>query len=161
MRQRAYLETSIISYLAARPSRDLITAAHQQVTHGWWEVRRPEFEIVVSQLVLDEAAAGDPAVAKKRLAFLQGVAVLAIDPQVEELAEALIDGLGLPARAGADAVHIAAAVRHEADFLLTWNSAHIANARLRPRIERICREHGYRVPVLCTPDELMGEVEND
>ena len=161
MRPRAYLETSIVSYLAARPSRDLITAAHQQVTHVWWEVRRPEFEIVVSQLVLDEAAAGDPEVAKKRLAFLQGVAVLAIDPLVEELAEALIEGVGLPARAGADAVHIAAAVRHEADFLMTWNCAHIANARLRPGIERICREHGYRAPVLCTPDELMGDVEND
>ena len=86
---------------------------------------------------------------------------MAIDPQVEELAEALIDGVGLPARAGADAIHIAAAVRHEADFLLTWNCAHIANALLRPRIERISREHGYRVPVLCTPDELMGELEND
>jgi len=161
MRPRAYLETSIVSYLAARPSRDLITAAHQQVTHAWWEVRRPEFEIVISQLVLDEAAAGDPDVAKKRLALLYGVAVLAIDHQVEELAEALIEGVALPARAGADAVHIAAAVRHEADFLMTWNCTHIANAQLRPHIERICREHGYRAPVLCTPDELMGDLEND
>lgn len=142
MRPRAYLETSIVSYLAARPSRDLITAAHQQVTHAWWETRRSEFEIIASQLVLDEAAAGDPEAAKRRLAFLEGVAVLAIDPQVEELAVALIEGVALPAHAGADAVHIAAAVRHEADFLMTWNCAHIANARLRPRIERICRERG-------------------
>jgi hypothetical protein len=100
-------------------------------------------------------------VARKRLAFLVGVPVLAVDRQVEDLAVALIEGVGLPVRAGADAVHIAAAVRHEADFLLTWNCAHIANARLRPHIERVCREHGYRVPVLCTPDELLGEAEHD
>ena len=159
MRPRVYIETSIVSYLAARPSRDLVTAAHQQVTHAWWETRRSEFEILASQLVLDEAAAGDAEVARKRLAFPEGVPVLAVDQQVEELAVALIEGVRLPVRAGADAVHIAAAVRHEAHFLLTWNCAHIANARLRPHIERVCREHGYRVPVLCTPDELLGEAE--
>ena len=161
MRPKVYLETSIVSYLVARPSRDLITAAHQQVTHAWWEARGPEFELLVSQLVLDEAAAGDPDVAQRRLALLRDVPVLEIDQQVEDVARALIDGVGLPARAGADAVHIAAATRHDVDFLLTWNCAHIANAQLRPRIERVCRQQGYRVPVLCTPDELMGEVDND
>lgn len=161
MRSRVYLETSIISYLAARPSRDLITAAHQQVTHTWWETRRPKFEVLASQLVLDEAAAGDPEAAQQRLALLRDVPVLEIDPQVEDLARALIEGVGLPPRAGADAVHIAAATRHEVDFLLTWNCRHIANAQLRPRIERVCRQQGYRVPGLCTPDELMGEDQND
>jgi hypothetical protein len=111
--------------------------------------------------VIDEAAAGDPEAAERRIELLAGVDVLEIDTEVEDLAVALVAGVGLPPRAAADALHIAAATRHEADFLLTWNCAHIANAQLRPRIERACRDAGYRAPVLCTPDELMGEWDDD
>jgi predicted nucleic acid-binding protein len=152
-----YIETSIISYLTAYPSRDLITAAHQQITHAWWQVRRPVFSLFASQVVLDEAAAGDPGMASKRIELLAGVPLLEITPEVADLAATLIAKLPLPPRAGADAAHIAVAAYHGMDFLLTWNCAHIANAVLRPRIEKICKEHGYSFPVLCTPEELVGD----
>jgi len=155
-----YVETSIISYLAAYPSRDLVTAARQQITHTWWRERRPGFSVFASQVVLDEAAAGDPHAAGRRMQLLKDVPLLDLTPEVADLASALITRLPLPQRAGADAAHIALAASHSMNFLLTWNCAHIANAELRPRIERICREQGYHpVPVLCTPDELMGEVQ--
>jgi PIN domain len=156
-----YLETSIVSYLTAYPSRDLITAAHQQITHLWWQERRPEFLIFASQVVLDEAASGDPEMAGKRMDLLKDVPLLDVTPEVAELAATLIAKLPLPARAGADAVHIAVAAYHGVDFLLTWNCSHIANAVLRPRIEKICSEQGYSAPVLCTPEELVGGEEND
>ena len=152
-----YVETSIISYLAARPSRDLIVAARQQVTHTWWRDRRRLFDLYVSQVVLNEARGGDPEAAERRVAVLAGLPVLDITPEVAELAAALIARVPLPPRAGADAAHIAVATYHAMDFLLTWNSAHIANAELRSSVEQVCRESGYRPPVLCTPDELMGE----
>jgi predicted nucleic acid-binding protein len=152
-----YVETSIISYLAARPSRDLITAARQQVTHTWWRERRPAFDLYVSQVVLDEAAAGDPQAATRRAELLAQLPLLDVTPDVAELAAALIEQVPLPPRAGADAAHIAIAAYYGIDFLLIWNSAHIANAALRPRIEEVCRRSGFRPPVLCTPDELMGE----
>jgi hypothetical protein len=155
-----YIETSIVSYLAAYPSRDLITAAHQQITHTWWQKRRSDFLIFVSQVVLDEAAAGDPQMASKRVEILTGVPLLEITPGVAELAATLITRLPLPPRAGADAAHIAVAAYHGVSFLLTWNCTHIANAALRPRIERICRDQGYSVPVLCTPEELLGGTED-
>lgn len=161
MRRRVYIETSIISYLAARPSRDLITAAHQQITHSWWRQRRPRFDLVVSQLVLEEAAAGDPDAAQRRSALLEDLPLVEIDSDVTSLAEELIEKLPLPRRAGADALHIAAATCAGVDFLLTWNCAHIANAELRPGIEKVCREQGYAAPVLCTPDEFMGEAGDD
>jgi len=156
VRRTVYVETSIISYLAARPSRDLITAAHQQVTHTWWQERRPEFDLYASQVVLDEAAAGDPEAATRRAGLLAELPLLDITAEVAELAAALIERVPLPARAGADAAHIAIAAYHRIDFLLTWNSAHIANAEMRPRIEQVCRESGFPAPALCTPDELMG-----
>lgn len=159
MRPTVYVETSIVSYLAAHPSRDLVTAARQQITHTWWRERRPSFEIFASQVVLDEAAAGDPNAAARRMDIVRAVPLLDLTPEVADLAAALILRLPLPPRAGADAAHIALAAVHGVNYLLTWNCAHIANAELRPRIERICREQGYSVPVLCTPDELMGEVE--
>jgi hypothetical protein len=161
MRQTVYIETSIVSYLAAYLSRDLITAAHQQITHTWWQERRPEFWLFASQVVLDESAAGDPQMASKRMEILRDVPLLEITPGVAELAAALIVQLPLPPCAGADAAHIATAAYHGMNFLLTWNCSHIANAALRPRIEKICREQGYTAPVLCTPEELLGGAEND
>jgi len=156
VRPSVYVETSIISYLAARPSRDLIVAARQQVTHTWWGERRPAFDLYVSQVVLDEILAGDPDAAERRAALVAGIPVLDITPEVADLAAALIQRVPLPPRAGADAAHIAAAAYHRIGFLMTWNSTHIANAELRPRVEQVCRENGYPPPVLCTPDELMG-----
>jgi predicted nucleic acid-binding protein len=153
------VETSIISYLAARPSRDLIVAARQQLTHTWWRERRPLFDLYVSQVVLDEILAGDPEdpdAAERRAALASGIPLLDVTPEVADLAAALIQRVPLPVTVGADAAHIAAAACHGVDFLLTWNSTHIANAALRPRVERVCRETGYPAPVLCTPDELMG-----
>ena len=161
MRQTVYIETSIISYLVAHLSRDLITAAHQQITHTWWREHRPEFSIFASQVVLDELAAGDPQMASKRTEILRDIPLLEITPEVGELAAALIQRLPLPPRAGADAVHIATAAYHGMNFLLTWNCSHIANAALRPRIEKICKEQGYSMPVLCTPEELLGDVDDD
>jgi len=156
VRPSVYLETSIVSYLASRPSRDLIVAARQQVTHTWWRERRPLFDLCVSQIVLDEIGAGDPDAARRRAAVVAGMPVLDITPAVADLAADLIQRVPLPARAGADAVHIAAAAFHRIGFFMTWNLAHIANAELRPRIEQVCRENGCPPPVLCTPDELMG-----
>ena len=157
MLPRAYVETSVISYLAARPSRDLITAARQQLTHEWWRIRRPQFEVYISQMVIDEAGAGDPEAAARRIAILAGLPLLDVTPMAVDLAHRLLEVAGLPSKAGADALHIATAACHGKHYQLTWNSTHIANAEYRPRIERACRVQGYEAPVLCTPDELMGE----
>ena len=127
------------------------------MTHTWWRERRPRFDLYVSQVLVDEVRAGDPEAAERRVAFLAGLPMLDVTPEVADLAAALIARVPLPPRAGADAAHIAVAACHGMDFLLTWNSAHIANAELRPRVEQVCRERGYGPPVLCTPDELMGE----
>lgn len=152
-----YIETSIISYLAARPSRDVITSGHQQTTHEWWESERRRFSIHVSALVFREASGGDPTAASERLRWLHGIPLLAITTEAEQLSEALIKQAALPVKAAADALHIAIATIHRADFLLTWNCKHIANAEKRPLIERICRQNGFEPPVLCTPDELFGD----
>ena len=157
MTPKVYVETTIISYLAARPSRDLIVAARQQLTHAWWRDERPSFDLYVSQLVLVEAQAGDSEAAERRGALLKDLPVLDTVPEVAELAATLIERTGLPAKAGADATHIALAAFHRMEFLITWNVAHIANAVLRQRVEQVCRETGHAPPVLCTPDELMGE----
>ena len=151
-----YLETSIVSYLAARPSRDVITAGHQQTTHEWWAAERGNFSVCASPLVLREASAGDSLAASARLQWLRGIPLIAITPEAERLSELLIAHAALPARAVADALHIATAACHRTNFLLTWNCKHIANAVKRPLIERICRDAGFEPPILCTPDELTG-----
>jgi len=154
MKSKIYLETTIPSYLTSRPSRDLVTAAHQQITQEWRDTRRHAFDLFISQMVLDEAGAGDPEAAARRLAILTPLLLLNPREEEAELAQALIAQLPLPASAAADALHIAIAVVNGMDFLLTWNCTHIANAALRSRIEAICRSKGFEVPIICTPEEL-------
>ena len=157
MKLRLYLETTIPSYLTSRPSRDLITAGHQQVTREWWDKRRGDFHIYISQFVLDEAMAGDPAAARERLKGLQPLPLLDITPEVEALTSGILASGKIPRKAATDAAHIAIAAVHGMDFLVTWNCVHIANAVIVRAIASICREYGCECPVICTPEELLGE----
>ncbi len=151
--RRTYVETSVVSYLTAWPSRDLVRAAHQQVTREWWATRE-SFELYISQFVLDEAAAGDGVAAAQRLEALRDVPLLNVTEDVIRLATDLVAGGGLPAKARVDALHVAVATVHGMDFLLTWNCAHIANASTRGTIEELCRAAGFEPPIICTPLEL-------
>jgi hypothetical protein len=157
MKPRLYLETTIPSYLTARPSRDLIVAGHQEITREWWENRAATFRLYVSQLVIDEASAGDPAAARQRLKVLQKLPLLDITSETAELASSILAAGKIPRKAATDAAHIAIAAVHGMDFLVTWNCIHIANAAIAKALASICRQHGCECPVICTPEELMGE----
>lgn len=156
MRNTLYLETTIFSYLAARPSRDLIVAAHQQLTHEWWADQRQEFGLYASELVRQEAAAGDPEAAARRLELLESCELLATTKEALRVAEALVEQKAVPAKVAEDAAHIAIAAVNGMDYVLTWNCKHIANARLQRAIEAVCAGQGYQLPVICTPEELTG-----
>lgn len=151
---RVYVETSVLSCLTASPSRDLVQAAHQQITIEWWS-RRDLFELVVSDAVLAEAGRGDPAAANRRIAAAGDLAVLAVTNEAQFLARQLLAAAVMPPKAAIDAAHVAIATVHGVNFLLTWNCTHIANAVMRERIEAVCRQAGFRPPVICTPEELM------
>jgi hypothetical protein len=156
MAERVYIETTFVSYLTARPSRDLVIAAHQQITHEWWDTRRVNYELCVSQLVLDEAGAGDAQAAQERLLVLQPMLVLETTPEALALAKALLQAGALPAKAADDALHIAVAAAKAIPFLITWNCRHLANAMMRPVIESVCKAKGFKAPIICTPEELLG-----
>jgi predicted nucleic acid-binding protein len=157
MKSRLYLETTIPSYLTSRPSRDLIIAGHQELTREWWEKRSDTFQLYISQLVIDEASAGDPFAAHERLRVLQDLPLLDITPEVMELAAGILASGKIPRKAATDAAHIAIAAVHGMDFLVTWNCVHIANAAIAKALASICREHACECPVICPPEELLGE----
>lgn len=156
MAERVYIETTFVSYLTARPNRDLVIAAHQQITHEWWDRWRSSFELCVSQLVVSEAGAGDPIAAQERLQILKPMTLLETTADALYLAKDLISMGALPAKAADDALHIAVAAMNGVSFLLTWNCRHLANATMRPMIEAVCVAKGLRAPIICTPEELMG-----
>src|SRR5262245_24616012 len=120
MNPTVYLETTIISYLVARPSRDIVLMAQQQVTADWW-MKRDRFDLFISQLVISEASAGDPAAAANRLATLDGIPLLPPSESAHLLASALIAEFAIPKQAQRDASHVAIAAVNGIDFLLTWN----------------------------------------
>ena len=154
--ESVYLETSFISYLVARPSRDVIVAGHQQTTQDWWDNRRSQFECSVSQVVVDEASLGDPAEVQKRLAIIAGLPALDVTEDAKALATAIMAAGMLPAHAFPDAAHVAVSAVHAVDYLLTWNCKHLANAQIAWRIAVVCEKLGHKMPIICTPDELMG-----
>ena len=152
-----YIETSIVSYLTSRPSRDIRVAAWQEITTQWWEQERAKYELFTSELVVAEAGGGDQRAARKRLQRLEGIPELAIDDAVRQFAARLVADGGVPTEAQADALHIAAASVHGLDYLLTWNCRHIDNAATKPIIRSICAVAGYSCPEICTPLELLSE----
>ncbi|MBS1810493.1 MAG: type II toxin-antitoxin system VapC family toxin [Acidobacteria bacterium] len=155
--ERVYLETSVVSYLVALRSRDLIVAGRQQLTIDWWEKEREKYELYVSEPVIEEAQVGDPAEIAKRTAIVAGVPILTTTLEAEQLARLLVQTGTLPPKAAVDALHIALATVHEMDYLLTWNMKHIANAHVRKMVARIFAAQGHQPPVICTPEEL-GEI---
>lgn len=157
MRPRVYVETTIVSYLTARPSRDLVVLAHQHVTQEWWDARRHEFDLFVSELVVREASAGDSDAAARRKELLLTFPLLELNDVAAHLARTLLKRNAIPAKAVEDALHISVATAHGMDYLLTWNCKHIANAETRNLIVTTCRAEGYEPPIICTPEELLGE----
>lgn len=151
-----YIETSIISHATARPSSDIQIAALQHQARNWWSIERPNFEIVTSQLVIDEAAAGDPVAAAERLKLLDGVPTVPISEDVRNLARAIVSAAIMPPNAAADALHVAAAAVGGVQYLLTLNCTHIANAHELPRIYRLLDDHGFGQLLICTPAEFLG-----
>jgi len=156
VKPKLYIETSVVSYLTGRPSRDMLVATHQQVTREWWERRRPEFEVFASQLVATEAGGGDEDAAKRRLDVLRDLPYLVLTSEAMSLGREFVRRGPVPAEAADDALHIALATMHGMDYLLTWNCAHIANAEMRYALSEVCLSLGHDLPVICTPEELLG-----
>jgi hypothetical protein len=156
-----YIETSIVSYASAWPSRDIQTAALQQQARDWWAMERPKFALVTSQVTLNEAAAGDPTAAADRLTLLDGLPLVDVGADAQELAGCLIAAHTMPQKAAADALHVAAAALADVKYFLTLNCKHIANAHELPRIYKILRDEGHDQLLICTPSEFLGGDSDD
>lgn len=152
-----YLESSIPSYLAARPSRDPTTAANQQLTHEWWQTAPAEFEIFVSEAVVNEIARGNPAMAARRLNFVDGLPILPATDDVRALNRIYRKSLGLVGRARRDVPHFSFAVSYELDYLVTWNLAHIASPRVVRKLADLNEELGRHVPIVTTPAAFLAD----
>jgi len=154
--ESVYLETTLISYLCSRPSRDLLVAAHQQVTSDWWTSRREAFDCFISQIVIDEVSAGDPDEARKRMEIINMFPVLEVTEEALLLAKAILSSEAIPPRAVREAAHVSVAAVHDVNYLLTWNCTHLANAQVIRRLSVVCNREGFHMPIICTPEELMG-----
>ena len=152
--ETVYIESTIISYLVSRPSRDIIVVARQDLTRQWWDHFKPSYECVISQVVLDEIAAGNPEVAALRLARVEDLPILAVDPACVALASQYLGRGFVPESEVRDAFHIALAVIGKADYLLTWNCKHIANAHAVKQLRKFTESQGHEFPHICTPEEL-------
>ena len=159
-RKSVYIETSFVSYLTARRTKDLLVAAWQAVTVDWWETRRGNFDLYTSDITIVEAGGGNPAASRRRLDVLAGIRLLKITEHVVALSESLLQARAIPPDSEDDAMHVAAAAVHGVDYLLTWNFRHLDNAETKPIMRMVCSRNGYSCPEICTPQELMG-VSND
>jgi predicted nucleic acid-binding protein len=155
MRKRLYLETTVVSYLAALPSRDLVVAGHQEATRELWTVLPARFETYISALVLQESSRGDAEQARKRLEALEPFPILDIDDEARLLAEQIMTGGGIPKEYPEDALHVAIAAANGIDIIVTWNFAHLNNPFTRKKIRKVVEAAGYQSPEICSPNELL------
>jgi PIN domain len=153
--QTVYIETTIPSYLAAKPSSVPSIASDQRATHYWWENERPGYRVYTSRFTLDEAAGGDSAAAARRLDWIKNIPRLPIMPEAEQLASDIAKLLRLPPKAIMDASHVALSILHKMDYLLTWNCTHLANPVLQKELVEYCGYHELHVPIICTPSGLI------
>ncbi len=159
-KKTVYIETSIVSYLTARPTSDLLAAAWQKITLDWWETQRKRFGLYTSDVAVEEAEKGNREAAARRLKALSGITILPITEPVVALSRVFIQERALPANALDDALHLALAAVHGVDYLLTWNCRHLDNAETKPIMRSVCTINGHTCPEICTPQELMGVIEH-
>ena len=156
MKPSVYIESSMVGYLASRPSRDVVVAARQAITHDWWTNQRHRFDLRISALVEAEISRGDEDAARRRLDWITDIPSFAISDQAVDLARHLLAERAIPAGREDDALHIAIATAQGADFILTWNFRHINNAEMKSTIARVLESHGFACPHICSPEELGG-----
>jgi predicted nucleic acid-binding protein len=154
MKPSVYVETSVVSYLTSRPSRDVVVVARQQVTQTWWNSAQGQCELFTSPLVIEEASVGDAKYAEARLKLVEKLTVLDINDQARQIANRLLEADIVPSNAAADALHIGIAVAHGINFLITWNFRHLANAKIRSRVDAECTALGFRPTLICTCEQL-------
>ena len=157
MRKLVYIESSIIGYLAARPSRDVVSLARQTITLDWWETSKPSFDVLISQAVIDEISQGDAVAAARRKEAVFGIPVVSLTDHAAALAQKLLTENAVPKHSFIDALHIAIATLNGADYILTWNFKHINNVQTKAKIAHVILHEGWISPTLCSPEDLLGE----
>ncbi|GAB4482984.1 MAG: hypothetical protein OHK006_02690 [Thermodesulfovibrionales bacterium] len=161
MRESIYLETTVVSYYTSKPSRDIIVLAHQEITREWWGTALKRYDAFISEIVVEEALAGDPEAARKRAGILKKIPHLDLNPAVERMAQVYVERLNIPPKALRDAVHLAVASVHDVDYLVTWNCSHIANGEIIRKLMQVNIAYGIKTPVICTPEELMPKTKGE
>ena len=158
-KQKVYIESTIPSYIVSRLSRDILVLSHQKISKDWWNHTRKDYDLYISQVVIDEISAGDKELAKKRNSLIKSIPILEGSNKIDDLAKLYLKHFKFPERALRDAFHIAFAVYYEIDFLLTWNCTHLANANVRKELIRFNNRLKYKTPDICTPEELKNIME--
>ena len=157
MKPRIYVETSVISYLTARPSRHILTLARQELTSSWWALRGESFEAFVSPLVIAEISRGDVNAASSRLALCIDLPHLRVSAEAESLATRLLADGAIPHTEPEDALHVAIAVVHQLDYISTWNFVHLVGASAKFKLQLHISRMGFAPPIIATPEELLEE----
>lgn len=158
MKPRIYVETSVISYLAARPSADAINATRQHFSYQLWQ-KREQMQLLVSDAVISEVQTGDAEAVNNRMVYCNALPLLDAPAHAEVLAHHLIRKKAVPIKAFTDAVHIAIASVHEIRFIASWNFRHIVGAVARRNIELALAEAEAYVPVIATPEEILESLK--
>ena len=159
IKPRVYIEPTVVSYLAARPSDNPILASRQKASRQLWRDYADRFEFVISQVVLAEIQRGDATAAQQRLEIISALTILENSPEIDMLVQKLLDSAAVPRNSRPDAQHIAVATVHGVEYLVSWNHKHIVNENKREHINRVCREAGFQPITLCTPIELMEDIQ--
>jgi hypothetical protein len=157
MKPRIYIETTVISYLTAKPARDILSLARQEMTRQFWEWAPSNYELCYSALTRVEVSRGDPGAAERRIAMLRDCTLLSNIAETESLAERLMGLSAVPLTEPEDAAHIAIATLSQMKYIASWNFSHMVGPQSKRLLDRALLSLGYMAPLLATPEEIFEE----
>ena len=161
MKARLYLETTIVSYLVARPGSNAKARYYHEMAKQWWDRRLTKYKVCVSEDLFAELEADEVAVPRKLKSQLERFPALPLTPAVTELSDALLQRQALPSDAARAAKHIATAAVHGIKFLVSLDLHRTVNAHFRRDIEAVCESLGHQCPAIGYPPQFMGSDAED
>ena len=155
---RVYLETSFIS-ACVTDREDAASVYRRETSLDWWEKFRAQHDVYASVEVYRELQAPGFRGSEEALELVAKIPVLDSSADAIGLAQVLVREQVMPGPAeGGDALHVAIAVTHAMDYMLSWNVRHLANPNKVAHLQRVCLRFAIVPPRIVTPD-LLWESE--
>jgi predicted nucleic acid-binding protein len=151
---RVYLDTSVISYLQQEDAPERM----KDTLVLWGQFEQKKYDICLSQVTLDELGECPEPKRTMLYEYLSKISYtkLEVTKEVLDVANQIVEMGILSPKSIDDCQHIATAVVHGCDCIISWNFKHIVNIKTIRGVRAITNLEGYKAIEIINPSALLG-----